>query len=458
MRLTFLNLLATPLLALVAAAPPPTPLGAQAIYESTAKSLVVVQYTWDFELGHRQVRTCGIIVDRAGIVMVSAAAFDDRIPEAQIKDVQILVPRHGADPEIIPADYLGRSDRTHLAFVKAHTAVDWSALSFSSDPVEVGEPFYSVGLVKEGANGFKPLLMQGLVSAVIPEERTQVLADGSLAGVGSPVLDQFGHAIGFVDAQPSATQHSREGESNDAPPPTPPPMFTPSSDFVDSLAHLGKPEAAPWLGVFDMTGLSQDASTYYGLSGPAVQVSSVAASSPAEGAGIAQGDIITAIDGHPFESGDTSEQIPDLFRRQLIRCSPGQTITLTVIKQRGKPAIQVSIKLGSEPPRPNAMPRYWAEKMGFGVRDICFIDRYAQHIPETDRGVIVAVVKPDGPAAAAHTPMNGLLLNVNGKPVSDVEDFQREYNQILSNNPNEALLLLVREKGHEETLRVEPAR
>ena len=427
-----------------ATAPAPT---ARSVYESATRSLVIVEYTWQYELGPHLIRTPGVVVAADGTVMVSAGAFDDRVPEAQIKDVKILVPRHGAEPLEVHATYLGRDDRDHLAFVKATGPGEWVPLAFSPDPVQVGDPFYSVGLLGEGPTGYKPYLVRGSVAAIFPGQRTSVLTDGSVAVSGSPVLDMAGRGIGFVDGPP--------GEKGAAGPPS---SFTPATDFAAALAYPGRPAAPPWLGVFDLADLTPDAAGYYGIRTPAVQLAALAQGGPAATAGLAQGDIVTAIDGRPLESGDTPEQVPGLFLRDMERHAAGDTVTLTVRRGRGTPPLSIPVKLGTVPPRPNAMPRFWADDLAFGVRDLSFLDRYVQHLSADDHGVIVSAVKPDGPAGAAHLPANGFVISLNGHPVADMADFQKQFAQSRTAAPQDASLLLVRANGQEQTIRVEPPR
>ena len=71
-----------------------------------------------------------------------------------------------------------------------------------------------------------------------------------------------------------------------------------------------------------------------------MQQPSIVAGSPAEAAGLAEGDIITAVDGTEL----TAANPLDLVVSQL---APGQTSTLDVL--RNGQAITLSITLGTRP-------------------------------------------------------------------------------------------------------------
>ena len=74
----------------------------------------------------------------------------------------------------------------------------------------------------------------------------------------------------------------------------------------------------------------------------AVVIGSVTADSPAEEAGLEQGDLITALDGEPV--GD-----PESFAESISEYQPGDEITLTVYRSGEEEALQVDCYPGREP-------------------------------------------------------------------------------------------------------------
>jgi putative serine protease PepD len=70
------------------------------------------------------------------------------------------------------------------------------------------------------------------------------------------------------------------------------------------------------------------------------QISSVQPGTPASGAGVQQGDVVTAIDGKNITSTQQFIETVDTY-------SPGQTITLTV--KRGDNTKSIKLTLGTRP-------------------------------------------------------------------------------------------------------------
>ena len=73
------------------------------------------------------------------------------------------------------------------------------------------------------------------------------------------------------------------------------------------------------------------------------QIQSVAPSSPASGAGLQRGDLITAINGKAISSTQQFIETVDTY-------PPGQTVTLTV--KRGGSTLHIRLKLGTRPSSP----------------------------------------------------------------------------------------------------------
>jgi S1-C subfamily serine protease len=434
---------------------------AESLYNRVSQSLVVIQYVWQSELGPHDVSLPGVVIDDHGLVMTSAALFDLRIPEAQMKDFKVLRVIDGQDPIELSATFQGRDDRSAMAFVRVSDYADLKPLKFIDYTARVGEQIYSVGMMPKEA-GYKPYLASGMISSISSGERFAANVQGSLAAGAAPVVDADGNGIGFVDmphAQPHSSGKAAENDESQNATPLQATSFTPSHEFIDFLgAHnvpSGKDASVAWLGIFEMAGLKKEEAAYYGLKSPGIQLMALAHGGPAENAGLKPGQVLVSLNGQPLKHGDTVEQMPLLLRRDLVRMAPGQKITFGVVSQKGDAPKDVVVTLGQSPPSFPTAQRFWTPDLGFGVRDIVYIDRYAQQLDPEVQGVMVSLVKPGSLAQAAGLVPNEFVSTLNGVSITDVADFQKKLESSEKTHPHEAIILLVRQHGQDQTIRIE---
>src|SRR3954452_9420964 len=119
-------LLLTTLIGTTSRAAPVDPKAARDLYDRVSPSLVVVQYTYDGELGRRELSAAGIVVSDDGLIMTSGAITPTQLPEEQMKDFKVIIP--GDDETELDAEFQGRDDRTNMAFIKAKDSRKWTAL------------------------------------------------------------------------------------------------------------------------------------------------------------------------------------------------------------------------------------------------------------------------------------------------------------------------------------------
>jgi serine protease Do len=438
---------------------------AQKLYDRVTPSLVAVKYTWESELGRRELTGAGIVVGEDGLVMSTISVFDIRIPDAQMKEFKIVIPSQEKDPEELDAVFVGRDERTSLAFLRPRDQDKdgkdrhWQPLKFEEQPVKIGEPILSVGLLPEAAS-YKTYLMQSEVAVTLRGEVPQVLVDGGLAGLGSPVFNTDGKAIGLVGPQSGVTVWLNDPSNSLGSINSPPKFYTPARDFLQSLQdppEAGKPQELPWVGVPQLTGLNKDVSEVFGLTNqPAVQVGEVIPDTPAAKAGLKQGDIIVKLNGEPLERGDEATELPGILGRKILRMKPGTEVTLGVLRKRGEPLQDIKVTLEPRPTHASLAKRFYAEDLGFSVRDLTFYDNYARHLPTDNKGVVVALIRPQSSSQTGGLNNNDLISQLNGEPITDVQQFEKDYKQVRKDKPKEAVVLVVHREGREDTVRIEP--
>ena len=260
--------------------------------------------------------------------------------------------------------------RTDLAFVKTREPQKWKSIKFVEQPPQVGDYVFSVGLMPKDA-GYKSYYMSGIVATTLRGEMPQIVVSGNLAAVDSPVFNAQGQAIGLVSFVPgqglllNSPQESLNSVTN------PPKLFVPTRFFQQSFSDLptpGNPVRIPWLGAMQLTGLTKDVAELFNLKDqPAVQVGEVIHDTPADQAGLKQGDIIVKVNGGPLKRGDQPEELPMILHRKLMRMHVGDQVVLSVLRRRGQPLQEIKVTLAEQPPRPNTAKRYFADDLGFAV-------------------------------------------------------------------------------------------
>jgi serine protease Do len=444
---------------------------ARAMYERVSPSIVAVQYVWETELGRRELTGAGVVVGADGLVVMSIGVADPRIPDDQMKDFRIIVPQKDADPVEIDAVFAGRDERTNLAFVKAAPAPTdkteteetqkWTPLKFEEAEINIGDELLSVGLLPKEA-GYRTYLMQASASAKLRGEVPHVLVSGGLGAVGSPVFNAEGQAIGIVNIQPETSVFLNDPRQPLEPVLSPPKFFVPTRDFAQSLSdppQSGEPLKIPWIGVPQtaMSGLNQDVAEELGLKNvPAIELGDIIKGTPADKGGLKSGDIIVKVNGEPLERGDDASELPDILVRKIRRMEVGDKVTFTIAGGKGDETRDVVVTLEERPKMQNLAKRYWAEDLGLGVREIVFVDTYVRKLEPDADGVIVSMIKPQSSAASAKIQMNDLITELNGEPVKDVEDFQKNYEAFRKAKPREAVVLVVLREGNTQVIRIEP--
>ena len=116
----------------------------------------------------------------------------------------------------------------------------------------------------------------------------------------------------------------------------------------------------------------------------------------------------------------------------------------------------MKVTLAERPKEENQAARFFAEDMGFTAREIVFQDTYRRKLPADQKGVVIALVKPAGAAQAGKLERGDLITKLNQTPVTDVEQFKKEYQVFRKGKPKEAVVLEAVRGGNDEIIRIEP--
>lgn len=209
-----------------------------------------------------------------------------------------------------------------------------------------------------------------------------------------------------------------------------------------SVAGAG--EEWGWLGVRirDLTEQEMEEITArLGLrEGYGVLVAEVMPDTPAQAAGLRDGDLIVGIDGRPIVETRA-------LQRLVGRTAPGQAIALVVLRDRRRQEVKVHV--GRMPPE--AVAERVALEFGFFVRDAGPEER---GIGGAARPPVVAGVAEASPAARAGLRTGDRVLAVNDREVVSLAEFRRVVQDLYLRDP---LRLRVERRGERLALTLPPA-
>jgi S1-C subfamily serine protease len=142
--------------------------------------------------------------------------------------------------------------------------------------------------------------------------------------------------------------------------------------------------------------------------------------------------------------------------RKLMRMKPGQTVTFTILTGKGQPTKDIPVTLEERPRQANKAKRFFADDLGFTVREIVFEDTYTRRLPADTKGVVVALIKPSSSAQTAKLQMGDLVTRLNQTPVKDLEQFKTQYESFRKDNARDAVVLEVMRGVSTQIIRIEP--
>jgi putative serine protease PepD len=304
----------------------PAPLDVPALRQAVAASVVQLTVTRPGSGPTGTVIGSGIVVDASGVLVTSA----DLVSGATAVSVRLADGRRGPGQLLgaLPDDDVAAIRIPALSGLKAASLGHSSAVAVHNEVVAVGAPTEAGGL---------PTSAEGVVTAVgesLPSGqgsssdviRTDAPIPASAAG--GPLVDLHGAVIGLNVVPSGANTRSGYALAMDA--------VAPLVTQIEQ-GHADDTPASPSLGVStaDVRGLDPSVVTQYDIqTSDGALVVHVAQPSAAANAGLAAGDVITAIDSQPVnDSSDLAAAVASYQagdRMQVTYARQGQIANATV--------------------------------------------------------------------------------------------------------------------------------
>ncbi len=412
--------------------------------------------TMQDELGARTVEGHALCITAEPAVFITLG-LDSRIPPDSLSGF-VLIPAL-APEKTLKAELLGVNPETNIAFIRATEPYAWTVIQFAPKAnLAVGQPVVSIGLLGRDMD-YQPYSGSGYVGAVLhaPDDMAYVTG-GKLTVPGSPVFNADGRAIGLVSIQQfmdyqtvvngRVTGFSLRGQGETA-------FFVPVDEFAHVLVNIPSSPAQvrrlPWIGVLNFTGVSREVADIMKLQGTGVMIEGVIPDGPAAKAGLADRDVILAVNGEKLPLTPNPDLAAVALQRKLFRMTAGTKVTLSV--KRGEVTKDYELTLATLPQLPYEAKRYLSRMLGFLVREKIELDRYTDKTPSAAVPGLV-VLGTDGPALNAGLREGDLITAVNNTPVSTVAGLTQVVEGATAQN--KPVVMVVRRGEQTQTITIQP--
>jgi serine protease Do len=369
----------------------------------------------------------GFVVDPAGYVVTNGHVV------ANAEKVTVTF----QDNSQHPAKVVGRDEKTDIAVLKIDTKQQLSYVTWGdSDEAKVGDWVVAVG----NPFGLGGTVTAGIVSALgrnINEgpydDFLQIDAPINRGNSGGPTFNLHGQVIGINTAI-----YSPSGGSVGIG------FAVPSNIAQHVVAQLKEHGHVTWgwLGVA-VQRITPSIARSLGLDPDhpiGALVASVTPDSPAQKAGLQQGDVITRAGGHDIK---TMHDLPRLVAATHV----GSKLELTIRRGGKEQAIEATIgempeKVSSAGPGEAQVNR--ADALGMGLVPLAPELRSELHLPKDVDGVVVARIANDSPALALGVQPGDVIVSINQKPATTPEGAATELKEAASHGN---VLMLINRHG-----------
>lgn len=373
--------------------------------------------------GPRRGQGSGVIISSDGYILTNNHVI------AKAREVHVTLP----DKREFRGKIVGTDPKTDLAVVKIDTqnllAVSWGEAS----KLQVGEYVLAVG----NPFGLNSTVTLGIVSAVgrghmgITQYEDFIQTDAAInpGNSGGALVNTKGELVGINTAIFSQTG-GYQGVGFAV-------STTMAKPIYESLIKSGK-VVRGYLGI-GIQDLNHDLAQSFGMKdSKGALISDVKEDSPAEQAGLKQGDVIIVYQGTPVDDGVA-------LQRLVTRTSAGDKVVLKVIRDGREH--DMTVRVGEQPDETKIARTERADSdtalSGLAVEDLD--QETAKELGlHAKRGVVVTRVAPDSGAEKAGLLPGDVIREINKQPIKSIKDFEKVSSDVKKGGH---VLILVNRRG-----------
>jgi serine protease Do len=362
----------------------------------------------------------GFIISKDGYILTNNHVVGD----ADKVSVKLL------DGREFTAKTIGADPHSDVAVIKID-ADDLPTLELGdSDAIDVGEWVVAIG----NPFGLSHTLTVGVVSAKgrssigIADYENFIQTDAAInpGNSGGPLVDLDGKVVGMNTAIFSQSG-GYMGIGFAIP-------INMAKSIKDQLIQTGS-VVRGYLGII-IQELTPELAQSFGMKDQkGILVAQVSEDSPAEKAGLKQGDVIIEFNGKAVDQVGP-------FRNAVALEKPGAKENITILRNGSRKVLAVTIGMLPDKEVAVAGSPHNLKKIGITVQDLTpMLAR--QFGLEDKKGVIITDVAPDSVAALANIKPGGIIQEVNRKAVHNTEEFKKA----LVQTPEDSVVLLLIKEG-----------
>ncbi len=368
----------------------------------------------------------GIIVSDSGLVMVSSDVYP--VSMDIVSENGSLLTGHPSDFRVkltdgreFPAEFVGKDDQAQVAFIRIQADTVFPYVRFrSGTPLQIGDTIYLLERLPKRYNFgsvFTPLVVHAVVD--FPRLKYLVKETSVVLSACGLVINARGEAVGItIQSQPHFRFRTPEDFEEFR---TSFLEIAPAEWFVDLIQNPprvreNQAPQKPWLGI-RMQGLTPELREYWQVPAEGgVVVNRVYPNSPAEKAGLQEGDVILAVNHQPLRVQKDEETAQ--MREMIHTLPPGSAVELKIFRS-GK-ILHKKVMLEPAPLAIGVAPKLTVPEVGVELRALTRDILHQENLPLNFPGVYVYQVDRASPAGIAGLHIGDIIQKIDDTEISDL--------------------------------------